>query len=69
VLRADGQPVQGGALQLTERQRGGGRGPDRLVGTFTPAGLAPGEYLLRITVTDGASGAAQSSSIPFVVSG
>lgn len=66
VLRADGQPVEGGALQLTERQRGGGRGPDRLVGTFTPSGLAPGEYLLRVTVTDG-SGATQSSSIPFVV--
>ncbi|HEX5758043.1 MAG TPA: VWA domain-containing protein [Thermoanaerobaculia bacterium] len=67
VLRADGQPVQGGALQLTERQRGGGRAPDRLVGTFTPSGLAPGEYLLRVTVTDGASGAAQTSTIPFVV--
>ncbi len=68
VLSADGQPVQGGALQLTERQRGGGRTPDRLVGTFTPAGLAPGEYLLRVTVTD-AGGAAQSSSIPFVIGG
>ena len=67
VLRADGQPIAGGALQVTERQRGGGRGPDRLVGTFTPSGLPPGEYLLRVTVTDGASGTAQSSSIPFVV--
>ena len=67
VLRADGQPVQGGALEVTERQRGGGRAPDRLVGTFTPSGLPPGEYLLRVTVTDGASGAAQSSTIPFVV--
>jgi VWFA-related protein len=66
VLRADGQPVEGGALEVTERQRGGGRAPDRLVGTFTPSGLAPGEYLLRVTVTDG-SGATQSSSIPFVV--
>ena len=67
VLRADGQPIAGGALELTERQRGGGRGPDRLVGTFTPSGLPPGEYLLRVTVTDGSSGATQSSSIPFVV--
>lgn len=69
VLGADGQPVEGGALQLTERQRGGGRAPDRLVGTFTPNGLAPGEYLLRVTITDAASGAAQSSSIPFVIGG
>ncbi len=68
VLGADGQPVAGGALQLTGRESGGGRAPDRLVGTFTPSGLRPGEYLLRVTVTD-AGGAAQTSTIPFVVGG
>jgi VWFA-related protein len=68
VLGADGQPVAGGTLQLTGRESGGGRAPDRLVGTFTPSGLRPGEYLLRVTVT-GAGGAAQTSTIPFVVGG
>ncbi|HEY0783102.1 MAG TPA: hypothetical protein VGE98_11640, partial [Thermoanaerobaculia bacterium] len=41
-------------------------GPDRLVATFKPPGLAPGEYALRITLTDKA-GATESSVTPFVL--
>ena len=70
VLRAaDRQPAAGGGFRLLERQRGEGGAPDRLVGVFTPAGLPPGEYVLRVTVTDRASGAARTSAAPFVVEG
>jgi VWFA-related protein len=70
VLRAaDRQPAAGGGFRLLERQRGEAGAPDRLVGVFTPAGLPPGEYVLRVTVTDQASGAARSSAAPFVVEG
>ncbi|MGH9361157.1 MAG: hypothetical protein ACRD2T_04515, partial [Thermoanaerobaculia bacterium] len=70
VLRAaDRQPAAGGGFRLVERQRGEGGGPDRLVGVFTAAGLAPGEYLLRVTLTDRATGASRSSATPFVVGG
>ena len=70
VLRAaDRQPATGGGFRLLEHQRGEGGAPDRLVGVFTPAGLPPGEYVLRVTVTDRASGAARSSAAPFVVEG
>ena len=70
VLRAgDRQPAAGGAFRLLDRQRGEGGAPDRLVGVLTARGLPPGEYLLRVTVTDRASGATHSSASPFVVNG
>jgi hypothetical protein len=70
VLRAaDRQPAAGGAFRLLDRQRGEGGAPDRLLGVFTSAGLPPGEYLLRVTVTDRASGATHSSATAFAVGG
>ncbi|HEX5758041.1 MAG TPA: VWA domain-containing protein [Thermoanaerobaculia bacterium] len=70
VLRAgDRQPATGGGFRLVDRQRGEGGAPDRLVGVFTVAGLPPGEYLLRVTLTDGGSGATHSSATSFVVGG
>jgi hypothetical protein len=70
VLRAgDGKPAPGGGFRLLDRQRGEGGAPDRLVGVLTARGLPPGEYLLRVTVTDRASGATHSSATPFVVRG
>jgi len=70
VLRAgDQKPASGGAFRLLDRQRGEGGAPDRLVGVLTARGLPPGEYLLRVTVTDRASGATHSSAAPFVVRG
>ena len=68
VLRAgDGKPAPGGAFRLLDRQRGEGGAPDRLVGVLSSRGLAPGEYLLRVTVTDRASGATYASAASFVV--
>ncbi|HEX9670872.1 MAG TPA: VWA domain-containing protein [Thermoanaerobaculia bacterium] len=70
VLRAaDRQPAAGGGFRLLDRQRGEGGAPDRLLGVFTSAGLPPGEYLLRVTVTDRASGATHSSATAFAVGG
>ncbi len=70
VLRAgDGKPAAGGGFRLLDRQRGEGGAPDRLVGVLTARGLPPGEYLLRVTVTDRASGATHSSAASFVVKG
>ena len=70
VLRAaDRKPAAGGAFRLLDRQRGEGNAPDRLVGVLSSRGLPPGEYLLRVTVTDRASGATHSNVTAFVVGG
>ncbi|HEX5758042.1 MAG TPA: VWA domain-containing protein [Thermoanaerobaculia bacterium] len=70
VLHAgDRGPAAGGGFRLVERQPGEGGAPDRLVGIFDPAGLTPGEYVLRVTLTDRASGASHSSVAAFVVGG
>lgn len=59
ILTLDGQEVPGGSFELTE-SRG-----DRAVALFRPpAGLKPGEYVLRITVP-GTPGA--TSSLRFVI--
>ncbi len=65
VLSADGKEHPGGALKLADRE-GGGTGPMRVSATFQPPALAPGEYVLRVTLTDGA-GKAQTSSAWFAV--
>jgi hypothetical protein len=44
----------------------GAAGPDRLAASFKLPKLAPGEYVLRVTLT-GAGGPAGTSSAPFVV--
>lgn len=67
VLGPDGQEVPGGALKLSDKE-GGGSGPLRVSATFQPPALQPGEYVLRVTVTD-AAGKAQTSLAPFAVGG
>jgi VWFA-related protein len=69
VLGAAGQAVAGGKLSISAWRRGEGGAPGEMQGSFATAGLPPGEYLLRVTVTDPASGAAHTSSAPFVVAG
>jgi VWFA-related protein len=66
VLTADGREVERGELALVGRQPGGAGEADRLELEFRPADLQPGEYLLRVTVTD-AAGKAGTSTAPFVV--
>ena len=63
ILRKDGKEVGAADVKVVEREPGT---PDRLLATFKPSKLEPGEYLLRVTVTNGA-GLSQSSTAPFVV--
>jgi len=63
VLRKDGKEVGPADVKVVEREAGT---PDRLLATFRPSKLEPGEYLLRVTVTNGA-GLSQSSTAPFIV--
>jgi VWFA-related protein len=69
VLDAGGHPVAGGKLSIRAFRRGTGGEPGELEGSFSTAGLAPGDYLLRVTVTDPSNGTAHSSSTPFAVGG
>jgi VWFA-related protein len=65
VLTADGREVQAGEVALLSRAPGEA-GADRLELSFRPPTLQPGEYLLRVTITD-AAGKAGTSSTSFVV--
>ncbi len=67
IQTADGHPAGPGALTLTGRATDAA-GAERLEMTFKPAALKPGEYLLKVTVTD-ASGKAGTTTTRFVVSG
>jgi VWFA-related protein len=68
VLAADGRDLGPGELRVLQRESGGPAAPDRLLASFRPARLQPGQYLLLVTLTD-AQGRAESSSTPFVVQG
>jgi VWFA-related protein len=69
VLTHDGQDLGEADLKVLSREAGGatpGITPDRLLTSFKPSRLQPGEYLLLVTLTD-AQGRSESSSTPFVV--
>src|SRR5947209_7874275 len=70
VLSADGKEVPGGDFKLGGRDggAGAGAGPVRLVASFRPPALPPGDYRLRVTLTD-AAGKAQTSLASFAVGG
>src|SRR6185295_15996316 len=67
VVSADGKELPGGSLKLADKE-GGGTGALRVAATFQPPALQPGDYVLRVTLTDGA-GKAQTSAAPFAVGG
>ncbi|HEX3130737.1 MAG TPA: VWA domain-containing protein, partial [Thermoanaerobaculia bacterium] len=66
VLTQDGQDLGAADLKVLSREAGGAESPDRLLASFKPSRLQPGEYLLLVTLTD-AQGRSESSSTPFVV--
>jgi VWFA-related protein len=69
VMAADGKEMPGGAFKVVDKEIGGAGGPSRLLATFQPpAALPPGDYSLRITLTDGA-GKEETSVSPFAVGG
>lgn len=67
VLAADGKAAPQGKLSRVERTATGIQGLDKLVATFDPTGLSAGDYMLKVAVTDPATGHRQTSSLPFHV--
>ncbi len=67
VLAADGKSAPQGKLSRVERTATGIQGLDKLVATFDPAGLSAGDYVLKVAVTDPATGHKQTNSLPFQV--
>ena len=68
VFSADGKEVPGAALQMVDKEAGSGANPTRMVASFRPPALPPGQYELRVTLTDGA-GKSQTASSRFSVGG
>jgi VWFA-related protein len=66
ILSQDGREVGPAEIRVEKREAGGPAAPDRLTATFWPSHLAPGEYLLLVTVK-GPDGAGGTSTAPFVV--
>lgn len=71
VTDASGRAVAGGELAVVSRSvaEAGTAEPDRLVTTFRPVGLAPGDYRLVLTLVDRASGRREIVSAPFRIAG
>jgi VWFA-related protein len=67
VLAADGRPIQEGSLVLLSRSSTSVDGKQTLLLGFTPQGLGPGQYALRIFLQDSATGRSGYSSAPFVI--
>ena len=65
VLAADGTPIAGGVLTGVGRLKGEGD-LARVLATFRPEGLAPGDYRLEVTLAE-PSGAAVKATAPFAV--
>ena len=53
---------------MVDKEAGAGENPTRLVATFQPPELPPGDYTLRVTLTDGA-GKSETSTARFAVTG
>jgi VWFA-related protein len=65
VLTPDGREVASGGLRVLGREGGPG-GADRLRAAFRPSKLAPGEYLLRVTV-NGEGAAERAGTARFTI--
>jgi VWFA-related protein len=65
VTTPDGREVASGGLRVLDRESGAADGAQRLRAAFRTPALAPGEYLLRVTVSG--EGGERTSSAPFVV--
>jgi hypothetical protein len=68
LVDAAGKEVPGGAFQVVDREAATGAAPTRLVASFKPPALQPGDYALRVTLSDGA-GKTETSTTAFAVAG
>jgi VWFA-related protein len=68
VFSADGKEVPGATLQMVDKEAGSGAKPTRMVASFRPPNLPPGQYELRVTLTDSA-GKSQTTTSRFSVGG
>jgi len=67
VTGADGKALPGGRIAQVERTATGISGVDKLLATFEPTGLAAGDYVLQVGVTNPSTGQKELSSLPFQV--
>jgi hypothetical protein len=67
VLAVDGRPLGESPLRLLGRQAADASGRRVLHLGFTPEGLGPGRYSLRVFVRDTTTGQAGHASAPFVL--
>jgi VWFA-related protein len=65
VTTPDGREVASGGLRVLDRESGAADGAQRLRAAFRTPALAPGEYLLRVTVSG--EGGERTSSAPFIL--
>jgi VWFA-related protein len=66
VMTAEGKEVGPGKVKVLGREAAAGDGPERLLTTFQPPALPPGEYELLVTVSD-PKGTSETSVTPFAV--
>ena len=67
VTAADGRVLEGWRLAVVERTATGIPGVDKLLATFRPTGLAAGDYVLRVGITDPSTGRKEINAISFQV--
>jgi len=69
ILTLEGRETPGGTLQLTERTITGLHDTDKILASFRPTGLEPGNYLLRLSLANASQGETEVHEIPFSVTG
>lgn len=67
VLSKEGRPLREGAIAVLGKSRADAEGKQTFVVAFTPEGLSPGRYALRVILQDAATGQGGHASASFVV--
>ena len=68
VLGGNGEVIlEAGEVDVLERTVTGIDGLDKLLATFRPNGLSPGNYTLKVAIHDPTAGLLGTNSIPFSI--